>query len=382
MNVKVIATTTTEGLNNKDDFNYMSGLLAGICYMPTNFEQLKNQCQEKILNRSDTTKKNGHHSVFEHEYVTFVLTDVPKLFAMILNNQKTFVTSEKSARYTVMETKDQENVLYNKWKNIFIKLIQEKYKNHSYFTEKRIEKLAMENARYMISIYTNTTMAYTVSYRQLNYLYSWLQTLKQQPNEYITKLTPCIDEFCQAINQLNLFDPELANDGKNREIAFFEKYPKKEYFGSVYSTNYKGSWASFAQAQRHRTINYEISIPFTQEFYVPKIIQNTQKLKQMWLDDLKSIAHLHPQAELININERSFPECFVLKAKERLCTAAQLEVMQQTKQTLEKYIEQCDDPYVTAQLQAINNGARCVNQNYKCNQPCGFKQGIDLSREI
>ena len=382
MNIEVIATTSTENLNNRDDFNYMSGLLAGICYMPSTFEQLKTQSQEKTLKRSDTTKKNGHHSVFEHEYITLVLTDVPKLFAMILNNQKTFVTSEKSARYTVMETKAEENILYNKWKKIFIELIQEKYKGTSYFTDKRIEKLAMENARYMTSIYTNTTLAYTVSYRQLNYLYSWLQNLKKDTNEYITKLIPCIDEFCQAISQLNFIDAELINDGKSREIAFFEKYPKKEYFGSVYSTNYKGSWASFAQAQRHRTINYEISIPYTKEFYIPKMIKNNEKLKQMWLDDLTSIAHLHPQAELININERSFPECFVLKAKERLCTAAQLEVMEQTKQTLEKYIEQCEDPYVKAQLLAINNGARCVNQNYKCNEPCGFKQGIDLSREI
>lgn len=382
MKVEVIATTSTENLSNKNDFNHLSGLLAGICYMPTNFDKLKNQTEEKILKRSDITKKNGHHSVFEHEYITFVLTDVPKLFAMVLNNQKTFVTSEKSARYTVMETNEDENILYNKWKKIFTELIQNKYKTSPYFTEKRIDKLAMENARYMISIYTNTTMAYTVSYRQLNYLYSWLQDLKKDTSEYIIKLKPCIDEFCEAIKQLNFIDEDLINDGKNREISLFEKCPRKEYFGAVYSTNYKGSWASFAQAQRHRTINYEISIPLIKEFYVPKLIKNNEKLKQMWLDDLKSIEHLHPQAELININERSLPEYFILKAKERLCTAAQLEVMEQTKKTLEKYIDQCQDSYVKLQLLTINNGARCVDNNYNCKQPCGFKQGIDLSREI
>jgi len=382
MKIEVIATTNNGILKDKDSFNKLSGLLAGICYMPANFETLKAQSEEKILKRSQMTKEGGHHSVFEHEYVTFVLTDIPKLFAMILNNQKTFVTSEKSARYTVMQTENEENTLYNKWNDIFKKLIKEKYSTIPYFTEKRMEKLAMENARYMTSIYTNTTMAYTISYRQLNYLYSWLQKAKDDTNEYIALLKPFIEEFCETIKNLNYIDLDLANDGKNRELAFFEKTPKQEYFGSVYSTNYKGSWASFAQAQRHRTINYEISIPETKEFYIPKLIKNDETLKQMWIDDLLSISHLHPQAELININERSLPEYFILKTKERLCTSAQLEVMEQTKNTLEKYIAECDDENIKAQLSALNKGARCVDKNFICKTPCGFKQGIDLTREI
>ena len=72
----------------------------------------------------------------------------------------------------------------------------------------------------------------------------------------------------------------------------------------------------------------------------------------------------------------------MLKVKERLCSAAQLEIMEQTKNTLKKYIDQCDDNYVRLQLLTVNNGARCVEKNYKCNEPCGFKQGIDLTREI
>lgn len=382
MKIEVVATTSNQYLNNKNDFDYLSGLLAGICYMPSDFDKLKKQSKEKILNRSHLTKTGGHHSVFEHEYITFVLTDIPKLFAIILNNQKSFVTSEKSARYTVMNTEGEESNLYIKWKDIFKNLITQKYGNISYFTDKRIEKLAMENARYMTSIFTNTTMAYTVSYRQLNYLYAWLQNMKNDTNEYILKLRPFIDEFCTCIKELKYIDDNLINDGKNREICLFEKNPRKEYFGAVYSVNYKGSWASFAQAQRHRTINYEISIPDTKEYYIPKIIRKNDELKQMWIDDLKSIANLHPQAELININERSLPEYFVLKAKERLCTAAQLEVMEQTKKTLEKYIDNCDDNFVKFQLLMLNKGARCVEKNYVCNTPCGFKQGIDLTREI
>lgn len=382
MKIDVIATTNNENLKDKESFNHLSGLLAGICYMPSSFEKLQKQSEDKILKRSEMTKQSGHHSVFEHEYITFVLTDIPKLFAMLLNNQKTFVTSEKSARYTIMETDGEENKLYTKWKGIFEKLIKEKYGDKAYFTPKRIEKLAMENARYMTSIYTNTTMAYTVSYRQLNYLYSWLQKARQDTNEYMVKLYPTIDEFCSKLKELNYIDEELANDGKNRSLAFFETCPKQEYFGAVYSVNYNGSWASFAQAQRHRTINYEISLLPNIKFFVPKIIRNNKELKKSWLEDLNSIKHLHPQAELININERSLPEYFILKAKERLCTAAQLEVMEQTKNILEKYIENCDDNYVKFQLMTINDGARCINKNYQCHTPCSFKEGIDLTREI
>lgn len=382
MKIEAIATTNNEILKDKYSFNRLSGILAGICYMPSNFEDLKAQSEEKILKRSEMTKQSGHHSVFEHEYITFVLTDIPKLFAMILNNQKTFVTSEKSARYTVMETDGIESQLYKKWKNIFMGLIKEKYGDHPYFTEKRIEKLAMENARYMTSIYTNTTMAYTISYRQLNYLYSWLIKAKESKNEYMIRLHPCIDAFCEELEKLNFIDKDLANDGKNRELEFFAKTPKKEYYGAVYSTNYKGSWASFAQAQRHRTINYEVSIPEQKEFFIPRLIRSDKQLCKMWVNDLESVADLHPQAELININERSIPDYFILKAKERLCTAAQLEVMEQTKDTLQKYIDQCDDEFVKDQLLAINKGARCVGGNYHCTTPCGFKQGIDLTREI
>ena len=41
---------------------------------------------------------------------------------MILNNEKVYNTPEKSARYTVMQTSDEEQVLYDKWIDLEAKI--------------------------------------------------------------------------------------------------------------------------------------------------------------------------------------------------------------------------------------------------------------------
>ena len=59
----------------------------------------------------------------------------------------------------------------------------------------------------------------------------------------------------------------------------------------------------------------------------------------MWLEDMNSLADLYPQGMLIQINERGTAENFILKCKERVCGCAQLEIMKQTYEILNKYIE-------------------------------------------
>ena len=96
MDIKVLAGTSVENIGNRDDYNLLGGKLAGICYMPHDFETLNNEAEEKTLNRANGTKISGHHSVFGHTKITFYLENIPKLFAMLLNNEKVFDTSEKS----------------------------------------------------------------------------------------------------------------------------------------------------------------------------------------------------------------------------------------------------------------------------------------------
>ena len=61
-----------------------------------------------------------------------------------------------------------EQQLYEKWIKIYQNEIQKEYPQ---MKEKQVLKLAQENARYLISIFTPaTSMEYTVSLRQLNYI--------------------------------------------------------------------------------------------------------------------------------------------------------------------------------------------------------------------
>ena len=193
-------------------------------------------------------------------------------------------------------------------------------------------------------------------------------------------LKPTAKAFCEKIEKEGLVDEKLAEFGEQRDFSLFAKKDRVEYFGDVYSTSYEGSFASLAQAQRHRTLNYEFRNLKEKNYYVPKIIENSP-LKEMWLEDMRKVDAITPQGQLVQIYERGTPESFILKVRERLCTCAQLEIANQTKNTLEKYIEKTTDGEIKSMLEKYNNGARCTS-GYKCKNPCGFKEGIDLSREI
>lgn len=93
MDIKVIASTNVKEEQN-EQYNLFGGKLAGICYMPADFDTLKNEPNKKTINRANATKSSGHHSVFEHAYISFYLESIPKLFAMLLNNEKVYTTSE------------------------------------------------------------------------------------------------------------------------------------------------------------------------------------------------------------------------------------------------------------------------------------------------
>ena len=105
------------------------------------------------------------------------------------------------------------------------------------------------------------------------------------------------------------------------------------------------------------------------------------ELVDEWLRDMKTVAHLNPQGEIVAVNERGNYENLILKAKERLCTVVQLEAMQITRDTINKIITNTENENVKKDLQKISNGSRCLN-GYKCATPCAFKDGILGVREI
>ena len=393
MKFNILGSTKARYELSKADALDFGAKAAGVCYMPDDFEAILSEPAENTLKRVNQTLTSGHHSVYDHSTYNLLLENVPKIIAMVLNNEGMYTTSEKSARYTKMEPSEKELELYNKWYEIFKKLIDEKY--HARYVEfgmkeKRIEtqvgKLAQENARYMISVFTPTTMVYTVSFRQLNYIIGFFKNFIEngEENDFNKKLKNAMSEFVNSIPD-ELKEDLLNANVKARGISIFDnRTSRKESFSETYCTTYKGSFAQYAQAHRHRTIRYSMRLLDNAEFYIPEIIKEDETLAKEWLSDIESVKDVYPQGMLVNIVERGTYEDFLLKCKERLCGCAQLEITLQTKNTLDKYINETKDTdkEINEILLKHSKGARCTFPGYSCASRCVWGAVDSLTRKI
>ena len=122
---------------------------------------------------------------------------------------------------------------------------------------------------------------------------------------------------CDNLLKLGYIEEGLAEDYKSRGFSLVDNSIKNrtEYFGDVYCTNYKGSFAELGQAHRHRTLSYAIAELEENEFFIPQIIAEKEELVSDWLKDIASVAELLPQGMLVLINERGTYENFILKLK-------------------------------------------------------------------
>lgn len=381
MKIKVIGSTKLKYFLTKEEALNFSGKSAGICYLPDNIDTLFSEPLEKTTKRANNTLMSGHHSVFEHPTYNLSLEGIPKILAMVLNNEKLYCTSEKSARYTKMECTPEEEKLYEKWIEIFKNQI---FLNYPNFDEKRVQKLAQENARYLISVFTpSTIMEYTVNLRQLNYIINWAKDYIENDNndDFSKKLKNVFKEFLKAMPDLEI--PELDSRIKNRKFSLFsERNSRNEEFGENYSTNYLASFAELAQAHRHRTLIYEMKLLNKPQYFIPPIIKDT-KFEKEWIKDISSLEKNFPQGMLVQVNERGTIENFVFKCTERLCGFAQLEIMQQTHKTMQKYLKSVKNkPELYNYLLPYSQGARCTFPNWKCESPCMFGGKNAINRLI
>ncbi|MDD4624193.1 MAG: FAD-dependent thymidylate synthase [Bacilli bacterium] len=381
-----------DGRFNKEKALNLCGKIAGVCYDKEGYKHLENEPIEKTNKRIDMTLNNGHHSVYDHINISLNLQNIPKILAMVLNNEHQYTTSEKSARYTPVVKEEgsiitelEEN-LYNKWLEIFKAKIKDQY--GYIYNDSKIQKLAQENARYLVTVFMPTQMIYTTSFRQINYLASWMDkyTYKTNNNDFGKKLGKNMEDFYFELLRLNILESGLMINEKDRNISLFGKElnKKEEIFSDIYQTTYKGSFAQLAQAQRHRTLDYKIELLDEKEYFVPPIIKDDEQLVEEWLNDMNKVKDFYPQGELVYINEIGKYEDFILKCKERLCSSAQLEIMQQTKATLVKYkdsLEKSNNP-LKDNIKLYSKGARCTFPDYTCSNDCNFKEGKLLSRKI
>lgn len=381
------------GTFDKQEAIMLSGKIAGICYDKEGYSNLANEPEERTLRRVKNTLNNGHHSVYDHIMINFNIQNLPKILAMVLNNENQYTTSEKSARYTKIVRKDnslittKEEELYNKWVEIFKRKIEQEYEN--IFSEGKIRTLAQENARYLVTVFMPTEMVYSTTLRQINYIVSWMKKYIasiDKSNEFQQKLASAMEEFIECLSKLNVLEEGLMNNEKSRSISLFgtrlDEIPDE--FGYVYSTVYKGSFAEYAQAQRHRTLDYELEILEDKEFFIPPIITDEEGLVDEWLGDMNLVKNVNPQGEMVRIHEIGNYNNFILKCYERLCSGAQLEIMQQTRDTLLKYkeaLEKANSPLLP-DIEKYTHGARCTFPNFQCSRDCKFKHGKTLVRKI
>lgn len=380
----------SNGTFNKEEAIKYCAKIAGICYSESGFNKLINESEDKTLRRASLTLDNGHHSVYDHVLINFNLENVPKILAMVLNNEKEYITSEKSLRYTKINSENvtnKEEVLYNKWVDIFKVKIRKLYKD--VYNDKKLEKLAQENARYLTSVFIPTEMIYSTTFRQINYIVSWMEDYINNIDEFDNfqnKLALEMKSFISELEKLNVLDERLMENEKNRKLSLFGRNvdSKEEYFKDTYSTNYKTSFSSLAQAQRHRTLDYEMELLKDKEYFIPPIILDDDLYISEWLQDMEMVKDNYPQGELVLVNEKGKYEDFILKCKERLCSNAQLEIMRQTRETLLKYIDylEKENNPLKDEIVKYSYGPRCTFLDYTCKENCGFSRARNLNRRV
>lgn len=398
MEIKVVGSTKLGYVSSKEEILELAGKMSNICYTKRTAEDIFNEDSSTSISRAKSVIGNGHHSVSEHPRYNYVISDIPKILAMVLNNEGVYTTSEKSARYTKMKPTVEEQEKYDKWLQIFSSKIKDEYEEkfilyNARFPSKKktpeeaakmqIEKLAQENARYMLSVFTPTILGHSLDARQLSYIRIWFENFIQnaEDTEFNKMLKPYMNEFVEKTSEQAINEIE---DKKKRTISMFDTREKRqEIFNECYSVNYKGSFAELAQAQRHRTLRYTMKFLKKPEFYVPLIIRDDEKLVDEWLKDIESLANRFPQGMLVMINERGTYEDFIQKCSERLCGCAQLEIALQTKETLEKYIENVKETNkeIYNILLPYNKGARCTT-TWRCTTPCIWGAKETFTRKV
>ena len=383
------------------------GQIGGICYNEDGLMASFDESLDKTEKRVNQTTSGEHQSVFEHVNVGLYLQDTPKFLNMILNNEHQYSTSERSLRYTII--KDDGNIpsemveLYNKWNNIFFDKIKDKYGQCK--NDRQIMKLAQENSRYLMPVTMSTEMVHTIPLAQLNRIVKYLMDYRDNgiKDNLHEQMVPHINRFIEQLYEVNVIDDRLLSNRKHRSLSIFgdNLCDTIKEFGEVYSTVYKGSFASLAQAQRHRTIYYQMERDPNKDYFIPPIIEDDTILTYEWLTDMRKVVDKYdyiPQGEKVFISEKGTFDNFILKMKERLCSAAQLEVAMQTKDTLEDYytglslknssilqhdliiIDKREE--LLTKLETYRNGARCTFPDYDCPRDCQFKEGKTLVRKI
>jgi hypothetical protein len=379
----------------------ISGFCANICYSDGySAEMIEKKIRDTDANINRFHRVTGtlHHSIADHSYITVYLGGISKMMAMILNSLEFYTTSERSARYTNVgkEASGQEAELYSKWMDIIDSRIESRYPK---IDSKRRNKLAMENARYFISVFNpSTSMVYTTSYRQWSYIAQWFDRFISEAVDtaFTLQIKSEMKTIRDSILKSGIGSTEIE-DAKHRYIRFLARQTSNpivnssEQLDEMYRVKYQCSMACLAQAQRHRTLKYVMDFiddssiePY--EYYIPTIILDDNELAAAWVEDMKSVSERFPQGILVDVIESGDVQDFILKCEERLCGRAQLEVAKSTANTLYRLYSETENPILQDILQPMFIPGERVKAKCEliggCKENCEFGAKEAVSREI
>lgn len=393
--------TTGGNFNTKiiGDLETYSGKAAGVCYMKDKYFGTNVSDDIKAKTRFEKVAPTGHHSIADHSFISVLFEGIPKITAMILNSVGFYNTSEKSGRYTVMKSESQhgtENeLLYYKWLDIFKQLIPE-YDSGLSKDTKLVEKLAMENARYMLSVFApNTTMMYTTSLRMWSYLVDWCKRYidtADESTDFNVKVKNCIRDLYNELGAVGCYSEHIV-DNKERNFNFLAKqvgysiYYEEPCYNSSYLIKYNTSFVDLAQQQRHRTLDYFMCFDGSfLKYYVPLLLRTTE-YEEKWLADLATVSDSYPLATMVEVVETGNISNFMLKCDERLCGRVQLETMETIKENLKEfYYHNINYPslFMTEQLKRHIRGDKIIMKcgNIKCKETCYWGAKNALTRLI
>lgn len=396
----IAATKEMEGVSAvqlNEEQTFLSGKFGGTCYAKEGYETMKSQPVEKAMKRAESTAMRGHHSVFQHSMINMEIV-CPKMIAMLLNSIGVSNTSEKSARYTTMKPETQKELeLYEKWHSIFTEEIKRQYGER--ISDKEADKLAYENARYMISVFSETSMVYSLPFRNIFYVLDWIRgmqkTLSTLEGAFNKRLKDELDSLYEAL--LGVVGKENFHDNKNEYFRFLPVQAtgaydyNREYYGDVYTAELKATFAQIAQQQRHRTTRVKINFGGDDAeefgFYVPELIRGSE-YEESWKTDMRSVKSVYPQGILVSVTEQGLFEDFALKCKERMCGRAQLEIMRCTQRLVEKFaqnqenLSEANQKRLSNLLEQGKPCARCSYSDFTCKEGCTWGKKEALLRKI
>ena len=87
MEINVVASTKLGHISSKEEVLELAGKMSNICYTKRTAEDIFNEDSNTSINRAKGVIGNGHHSVSEHPRYNYVISDIPKILAMVLNNE-------------------------------------------------------------------------------------------------------------------------------------------------------------------------------------------------------------------------------------------------------------------------------------------------------